>query len=342
MTQTPPSDPMGMPSAPVSSTGQAVTAFLRGIERRGALFAELQGGDPVVADLAYAQALRVFRDSAASHAFAYWPRLFWRALLAAPPLRAGSADAQWPPPFTVLGACGSGPRAALLLRLAAGLTDADAASVLGIAAPTYRLALQQALPRSADGSADPGAWRALDAAMQEALRMLPAERLAHLARLRQAAAQGRRPDLIGPLPVQPAEPPPDARPAPVVRGALWAGVALCALGLVGTFVWPWPWPITEGSDPQVRTRPLPPAQRPAARFDRATALLTEPDFELLAQADADAMPEDPGFLAWLAAERARVESGDAGIKTGIAGMRDPMPPQTDALASQPESVDAPF
>lgn len=331
MTQTPPFDPSGVPSA--------LTAFLRGIERRGALFAELQGGDPALADLAYAQALRVFRDSAASHAFAYWPRLFWRALLAAPPLRAGSASAHWPAPFEALGACGSGPRAALLLRLAAGLTDADAASVLGIAAPTYRLALQQALPRSGDGSPDPAAWRALDAAVQEALRMLPVERLAHLARLRQAAAQGRRPDLIGPVPVQVAEPAQDVRPSPMVRGALWAGVALCALGLVGTFVWPWPWPYTEGGDPQVRTRALPPAQRPAERFDRATALLTEPDFELLAQADAEAMPEDPGFLAWLAAERVRVQAGG----DPVAGMREPMPPQAgETLANQPESVDAPF
>lgn len=327
MTQTPPSDPAGVPSA--------VAAFLRGIERRGALFAWLQSGDPGVADLAYAQALRVFGDSAPSQPFAQWPRLFWRALLAAPPLRAGAQAAQWPAPFEALGQADSGPRAALLLRLAAGLTDADAASVLGIAPGTYRMALRQALPRREDGSPDPDAWRALDAAVQDALRALPAERLAHLARLRQAAAQGRRPDLIGPMPVaRPPAPPADGPPR-ALRAALWSGVALCALALVATFVWPWPWGQAPGGDPHVRVRPLPPAAAPAQRYDRATALLTEPDFELLAQADA-AVPDDPAFLAWVAVEQAGGAAPDA-------GMRDPMPHADDgATRTEPESVDAPF
>lgn len=329
MTQPPTSDP-GAPTA--------LAAFLRGIERRGAVFADLQSGDPAVADLAYAQALRGFRDAATAHAFAAWPRLFWRALLAAPPLRSGTQAAHWPPPFAALAACGSGPRAALLLRLVAGLTDADAADVLGIAPATYRLALQQALPRREDGTPDPDTWRALDAAVQEAQRLLPAERLAHLARLRQAAAQGRRPDLIGPMPAPavvelPAEP----RQGRVLRGALWAGVALCALAFAASFL-PWNWPAGTGGDPQVRITPLPPAQTPAARYDRAAALLTEPDFELLAQSEAQPVSDDAGFYAWAA--QARAGGGD-GAADPDAGMRDPMPPEAQTTG-EPESVDAPF
>lgn len=328
-------DPSGAPSA--------VAAFLRGIERRGALFATLQCGDAARADQALAQALRVFGEGAPALPFPQWPRLFWRALLAAPSLRAGADTATWPPGFAPLAACGSGPRAALLLRLVAGLPDADAASVLGIAPATYRMALQQALPRGADGSADPDAWRALDAAVQDALRALPAERLAHLARLRQAAAQGRRPDLIGPAPVVAQAPvPAQASPRALLRGVLWVGVVLCALALAATFAWPWGQ--GDGGDPQVRIRPLPPAQAPAQRYDRASALLTEPDFELVAAEASNAMPDDPGFLAWVAAGQPGAGAGDP-----AAGMRDPMPPvppgeagTTDAAPpSEPESADAP-
>lgn len=333
MTQTPPSDPAGAPSA--------LAAFLRGIERRGALFAELHCGDATTADLALAQALRVFRDSAGSHSFAWWPRLFWRAVLAAPPLRAGAPQPRWAPQFAALGECGSGPRAALLLRLVAGLPDGEAANVLGIAPQTYRLALQQALPRREDGTPDPDAWRALDTAVQDALRTLPAERLAHLARLRQAAAQGRRPDLIGPAPPPRAAEPDMRRPHPLLRALLWGGVAACALAFTATFFWPLSWAPGPAGDPQVRVRALPPAQTPAQRYDPASALLTEPDFELLAQDDAASLPRDPAFLAWLAAgrEQAALEADPD------AGMRDPMPAGATTHASTPsesESTDVPF
>lgn len=322
----------------------ALTAFLRGIERRGAVFADLMCGDPAAAGQAFAIALRHFRGHALSQPFAHWPRLFWRTLLASPALRGGVAAPHWPPGLEGLGRSGPGPRAALLLRLVAGLTDADAAAVLGVAPATYRLALRRALPHREDGSADPDAWRALDGAVQEAVRGLPAERLAHLARLRQAAVQGRRPELIGPLPASPVpEPgPDDAPPHRGLRRALWAGVGVCALALLGSFVFPGGWPGDPGGtgDPQVRVRPLGPAAAPAARYDAAFGLLGERDFDLLAAPPAQPPGDDPAFYAWYAAQLA----GDVADTDPAAGMRDPIeePVPLDAAPTrETESSDAP-
>lgn len=311
----------------------ALTAFLRGIERRGAVFAELHCGDPVLGEQGFAIALRVFRDHALAQPFARWPGLFWRALLASPQLRTGARAPHWPQPLAVLGGIGNGPRAALLLRLVAGLGDADAAETLGVATTTYRLALHQALPRRDDGAPDPEVWRALHQAVQELLRAMPAERIAHLARLRQAAVQGRRPELIGPLqPPPPAES--DARPWPRLRVLLWSGFAACLLALGATFVWPFGFSGAPG-DGQVRTRPLPPADAPASRYDAATRLLTERDFELLAAGDAVPPRDDPAFYAWYAAQR------DAGAERDPdAGMRESMAPDL-AESLRPETVDAP-
>ncbi len=337
MTQAPPNEAADAPAA--------LSAFLRGIERRGVVFAELMCGDPVAAEQAFAVSLRQFRGQALSQPFAHWPRVFWRTLLASPVLRAGTPSAHWAAPFAALGQAGSGPRAALLLRLVAGLTDPEAAAVLGVAPATYRLALRRALPHRADGSADPEAWRALGQHVQDALRSLPAERLAHIARLREAAVQGRRPELIGPLPVAPAavEAPP-AAPHRLLRRVLWVGVAACVLALVATFLFPTGLPDTGEGDPQVSVRPLAAAAAPAARYDASFGLLTERDFELLAAAPAQPPQDDPAFYAWYAAQRER----DALEADPDAGMRDPVgaasgaettPP--DDLAAQPESIDAP-
>ena len=325
------------PALPDADAPAALTAFLRGIERRGAVFAELLVGDPLRAEQAFAVALRQFRDHALVQPFAHWSRLFWRTLLAAPKLRAPAPAPRWEGPFAALAPLGSGPRAALLLRLVAGLTDADAAAALGIAPPTYRVALRHALPHREDGSADPDAWRALAEAAQEAIRGMPAERLAHLARLRQAAVQGRRPELIGPLqPPVPETGPGDARERHGrLRTLLWAGVAACVVGLAATFLWPPRWS-GEGGDPGIRVRPLGPARSPVARFDTATALLTERDFELLAAGPLAPPMDDPAFYAWYAASQGE----EGGAPDMDAGMRAPEP-GTPSVAPEPESIDAP-
>src|SRR5690606_15855285 len=65
----------------------ALTAFLRGVERRGVVFAQWQGGDAAAGDAALADTLRAFAAGAQAMPFAEWPRRFWAMLLAAPQLR---------------------------------------------------------------------------------------------------------------------------------------------------------------------------------------------------------------------------------------------------------------
>lgn len=311
-------------------TPAALSAFLRGIERRGAVFAELHCGDAIRGDQGLALALRMFNEHARAQPFPRWPGLFWRALLATPQLRTGAPSPYWPGELAALGKLGNGPRAALLLRLVAGLGDGDAAEALGVAPATYRLALRQALPRDADGQADAAAWRALADAVQARLRDVPAARLAHLARLREAAVQGRRPDLIGPLPEPRVVD--EARPSRWVRGALWAGFAACVAALVLSFAWP---SLLTGIGPaDIRVRALPAAEAPAARYDAELALLTERDFELLVEGEALPPRDDPAFYAWYAAQ---MEAG-ATPDDPDAGMRDPIPVEPSPSA-QPETTD---
>jgi hypothetical protein len=305
-------DPMSPATLSESASAPAaLAAFLRGVERRGAVFAELQCGDASSGDSALAAAMRAFREGAAASPISDWPRRFWALLLAAPVLRRPAADADWPDALSVLARLGNGPRAALLLRLAAGLHEAEAAAVLGIAPPTYRLALQSALSTQADGTADEDAWRAVADATQLAIRQLPPARLARLAQLREAALQHRRP-LVAAKRRRPATTGSHPR---WLLPALWAGVVACALAFVASFLLPPPGLRHDDGEPRIRHTPLATAEPPASRFDAQTAVLTDRDFEMLL-ADDHAIG-DVGFQSWYAAQLAAVEPDAA--TTPIAG-----------------------
>jgi hypothetical protein len=292
--------PMTVPTlAPAGGAPAALTAFLRGVERRGAVFTELLCGDPVRGDAALVVAMRAFGNAAAQAPVAGWPRQFWSLLLAVPSLRAAAPAPHWPLPLAVLAPLGTGPRAALLLRLVVGLRETEAAAVLGIAAPTYRLALQRALPHLRDGSPDTASWQALAEALQRALWQLPVERLANV---RDAMARS---------PQRAASPSPTRREVaslrPWTRPALWAALATSALAFVATFVAPG---VLRVEDlPQIQATPLPPAEAPATTFDADTALLTHRDFEQLADAREDALIRDLDFYAWYATQIALQPSG---------------------------------
>lgn len=303
----------------------ALNAFLRGVERRGVVFAQWQGGDAEVGDMALAATLRGFRAVAGSLAFAEWPRRFWAMLLATPQLRVPArADAEGA--LGHVARLGSGPRAALLLRLVAGLAESEAAAVLGIARPTYRLALQRALPHRADGSADLDAWRALSVLAQQAVRAVPDERLARIAALR----DGVRPP-----------PRPASREVPLSRRRAWvwpatAGVfVLTAAALAAT--WWWPGTVHEAEARRILTEALPPAAAPVARFDPASAIGTHRDLDLLlAQATGgEAAFEDPAFDAWL------VHALAAAPATQDATVVHEVPGTSDVDEHSPEQFDAP-
>lgn len=305
----------------------ALTAFLRGVERRGALFGELLAGSMEAGDDALRSAMGSFGEVAGRSSFADWPRRFWALLLAAPALRSAHGEAHWDPPFEVLASVGLGPRAALLLRLVAGLGEADAAAVLGIARPTYRLAVQRALPHLADGTPDLATWEALAQAARDALKALPPERLAHVAVVREQVLHG------------------DGRAASgadiaVTRRPRWlalvlAGVAVATAAALLATVW---WPCAgggPGAGDRIRIEPLA-ATPPASRFASAAALPTHPDFDLLLDPPEPAAV-DPGFFAWYAAQAGA--SGHAGPSTLPAVSEPAQRPDNEAPGL--ESRDAP-
>lgn len=312
-----------------------LAAFLRGLEHRAVVFAQLQTGSASRGDQAYASALRPFRFAALQTPREQWPVLFWTTLLADPHLRhAEPAGDAWPPEVAHLTVLDGGLRAALLLRLAAALGEADAAAVLGISRGDYRQALQRALPHQADdGGVDQAALQALVDAIAANARALTPERLAHLARVRQAGVQGRHAELIGPWsPEKPFDPEPESPPARWMRPALAATAAACVLALAATVYWPFGRWNADGS-PRVRSVALPDSP-PAAGYGKAAYLLTHPDFELLTQTADATVIEDLAFHAWYAAEREGVPPDDAALPPLVA---------VDGPAAAPasESADAP-
>ena len=304
-----------MVSSPASSSPApaALAAFLRGCERRGAVFAELQCGNADRGDVALAAALRAFRGKAAALPMADWPVRFWALLAATPQLRADGPAAHWPDAFAALARPATADRAALLLRLAGGLQEAEAADALGLDGAAYRDALARACPRDSLGHPDAGAWRALADAIQQHLRELPDDRLATLARLREDALAGTR------------LPPVEANaPAPVVartsRRWPWILSGLVLLAAVAAGLWWWrgaglstssalPQAIPTDEDgvsplppdPVITSTALPADNTPLPAPAEAVAPASHPDFQLLADADDEARAREADFLAWYVA-----------------------------------------
>jgi hypothetical protein len=200
----------------------AIAGFLRGVERRAALLAELQCGDAEQGDRALATAIEAFSDVARDAPQDDWPLLFWTTLLQDPSLNAEPLAPFWHGDFAPLARLDPGTRAVLLLRVVVGLDDAQAAMVFGVEPGEYKLALQRALPQRADGSLDGEAWLAMNDEARYVMKNLPPERVAAIARLRDAAIATKAMPVVqkatarSPLPV----------PKPRWLGKLFGGVSL--------------------------------------------------------------------------------------------------------------------
>lgn len=297
MTNTPHAAPPDRPLGAAPVVPAALSAFLRGIERRGAVLAELQCGDPMAGDAALSAAMRAFRAVGPAEPMARWPLRFWTLLLATPQLRRPVSGGRGDPDAAWLARLSPGARAAILLRLAAGLDETDATHALAVERPIYRRALRRALPRNEDGRADPAAWLRLRAHVHRRIKTLPADRLANLARLREEALSGR----------QFGTPEPVARPRWMLPALRLGALAAAAL-FVATFL-PW-WQFGGGL-----SREALPSERPAGTFDERTALLTHRDFALLADAEGAELAEDLDFLSWLAMQPEIREARDAAAET---------------------------
>ncbi|MBP6749121.1 MAG: hypothetical protein KA144_05740 [Xanthomonadaceae bacterium] len=170
----------------VTGTTTALTVFLRGLERRAVVFAELQCGEVAHGDQALPAIFAAFVAAARTAPQADWPRLFWVTFLESPALAAEPLAPFWSGDFAPLARLDFAARAVVLARLVAQLDDAQGASVFGVSEENYRQALQRALPQRADGSPDGAAWLALRSEVQYVLEELSPERSAAVARMREA------------------------------------------------------------------------------------------------------------------------------------------------------------
>lgn len=301
------------PAAAASPPPPALVAFLRGVERRAALFAELQAGDAEVGDLAVATTMRQFQAEATALPMADWPRWFWQRLAFAPALRQ-PRPGRWPAGMEHLAGLAAADRMALLSRLAAGLPEDEATEILSLDLAHYRAALAAACPRDAAGEPDALAWRDLAQAIQQRQRDLPPERMERLARLREHALQPAPPRPLAERPKPPSTP-----PQPAERSSRWklvaliAVVLLCVLGLLATFAPSRWWNRLEtpsatlpqtglalSEEPTITVEPLPPAESPAATWSAETAAATHPDLAMLRDPDF-AVAQDAPLYAWYAA-----------------------------------------
>ena len=200
----------------------AVASFLRGMERRAALLAELQCGDVGLGDQALSAAIESFTANAPTTVADEWPLLFWTTLLQAPALNAEVLAPFWHGDFAPLARLDFGTRAVILLRVVVGLNDLQAAQVFGVEPAEYKQALQRALPMRADGSLDGEAWLGLNDESRFVIQHMPPERVAAIARLRDAAIAAR--------PIEPITHESARRPLPIPKprwlGKLWASIGL--------------------------------------------------------------------------------------------------------------------
>ena len=288
-----------IPAAPDTPSPAAVTAFLRGIDRRARLFAEVQAGDEASARHALAVVARVFASEAGQWPIAEWPRQYWRLLLAAPSMRKPPVAG----PAARLPGIARLPveaRAAVLLHLVAALDDADAAGALGIGTAAYQARIRDALPLDALGQPDVDVWRAWRAAAEREL------------------AQPTEPEAPTAVP---------ARPAPQVRAHspsvdvdtrhrhrlrwLWIGVALCVVAMVATFfLHPRGREVLDQWRAEIKREPLDAAATPKARFDAADLAL-HPDRDLLSMPGELAFAHQLPLLAWLVDAGADPRAADA-------------------------------
>ena len=295
-----------IPSPAPSAAPAALAAFLRGVERRGAVLAELQCGDAGTGDACLGAAMHRFRAVADGLPMSEWPREFWAGLLADPALRQQVTVALPLQVTDSLAELGHGPRAAVLLHLAAGLSEETAAAALSVSVTGFRLALQRAMPRHDDGRTNAQAWQRLREHIQHRIKTLPNDRLARLAMARDAVL-GRSASRLSVVPASstPAAAAQAGAEAPRHRwllGLLRLLLVLVALAFAATWYPPVGlWIAQQTADP-VRHQALPPAAPPAARYGGDTAMITHRDFALLADPEGVAAARELDFHSWLAAQ----------------------------------------
>lgn len=312
------------PTPPTPPSSPALAAFLRGIERRAFVFAQVQCGQDREAMAAVEQAMRAFHGLSAATPLSGWPSAFWSLLLAQAELSSGSSG------VPELAALGSGPRAALLLRLVAGLDFPHAAQVLGVTEATYRFALQRALAQLAEAGTSYATLGQVRERLHRQVKTLGQSRADALAVLREAVLRG------DPLAGAGPQVPQAGRPG--WHRWAWAALVLLALGFAATFWRPAP-PVAPGD-----SAALPPeAPPPAAAAPAGADVILHPDYAALADPAQASAASELAFQSWLAAEKADElpASGPLPAPAGVAPAGEDQP-AFEALPDDERALLAPL
>lgn len=288
--------PSSLPDSPSPTRGPALIAFLRGIELRGWVFALRQCGQETRAEHGLAAALRDFLHEAPALPLSAWPIRFWGCLLRQPQLMTPAV-----PGAPGLGGLAPGARAALLLRLVAGLDLTRAAEALGVPQASYERALQRAL--SAPGLDREGV-EALRESLQVQIHDAPAAQKQLLAAWRDEAvlASEERPV-----------------PATVIAGRAWPRsarlVAILAAVLLVLLLALWflPTPFGPAHAPlQVIDKVAPPPAMSDA------VVVTHPDYLQLATANEEPVYRELAYYSWMAAGAAAAPAPAPNASVGLA------------------------
>jgi hypothetical protein len=294
--------------APLSpAAANALSAFLRGVECRALVLAQLQTGDSDVAERAVAVAMRAFTGNASQLQMADWPGHFWGLLCSTPQLLAPSSGGHWPEAVGHLQVLAPAERLALLLRIVAGLDEDAASAVLGVHADAYRQALAGACPVDAHGQPDAAGWRALAEQVQAQVRDLSARHLQQLEQLRETAISGELPQRPAPKPAPVVDTPrraPARKRAPSAPWRLRTWLLLCLPLLLLAVVLAWWWrshlptqPATDGNgladSGPVQVEPLADESTPATpapdhNAASDAAMLADPDLAIARNVDLNA------------------------------------------------------
>ena len=279
-------------ATPVSSA--ALPQFLRGIGKRGYVLAEAQCGESARAQQALSATIEEFRHAATHLPLARWPEEFWQRLLTQPALRTLTPLRNDADPLTHLS---SGPRAALLLRLVAGLDNAHGAAVLRVSPAAYRQALHRALHVLHEQGIDEAALRALRGRMQQRVKDLPEQYLqlpaSHASP--KAAARGAALSAIAHA---------HRSPPRWLRPALSIALGILVLWFAASFVHRPTAPAGAVKSEQLPEQPV------AATLSSSAVALASPDFELLNDPDGERDARDLALLAWFDASSAAPVSSD--------------------------------
>ncbi len=304
-----PADPTPPHPIPASALG----SFVQGIVVRSWVLAREQTGEDSTADRLVSAAIARFAASAASLPLAQWPIAWWSALLEQ---RGMLAPAQ-PGDPSPLRALGAGARAALLLRLVAGLDQPHAAQALGVGQPAYEAALGQALTAPGMDDAVLDRLRArlhdevhgMSAAARGALVSLADAALPRHPSTPQGALTAPASPLAAATTLAPAVPSPRAaatpptpqrtsRPArsPAMRFAPWIGLGVLAVALAVAWGWRRAPAMVPGTTEALPAELI----APAPALDPAQ-VVTHPDYAQIAHPDDERLAIDLAFLSWLSA-----------------------------------------